>query len=524
MNATIRRAAALPFALALVLALGCDGDDSSEPEADTSVDDDAEVVEADGSGEPDVDEDTVDDTGEDTSDDDATDSADAASEDTGPEMVGEGPDYDPTMVVPTSELGEVRGYALRMGHAHVHTALSHDACDELGIVDGVINEECVQDLRDGFCQTAMDWVFVTDHRASYIDYEYPDVLLHRDGDEYVMRDGREVANRIVCPDGHEVMMIVGVDTDVLTFGLDAHLRDTPEERNEIYYGRSVESIEAMAAAGGIPTAGYINEWDDEEQLLSLPFRGMEIYNTATNLRQNIGAVAEAAIGSINQPEEYPVPELSILPVFAENGEAMRLWSAFLQRRPGVSFLGVNAHRNTFTYEMQDGERLDSYRRLFHWFGNYVLVDPDTEPDDRFYIDAFASGRHYAAMTFLGYPKGFDFYAEQGEATLDMGANVALEPEVVLHVAVPDLYGRVPADSVPEVTARLLQATEDGWEVVASGAEDFTHTVTEAGIFRADVLMTPHHLLPWLGNQGERFVRELPWIWSNPITVGIEYEE
>jgi hypothetical protein len=65
--------------------------------------------------------------------------------------------------------------------------------------------------------------------------------------------------------------------------------------------------------------------------------------------------------------------------------------------------------------------------------------------------------------------------------------------------------------------RLFRVNETGSKVVADvdGALDFQ--VTEAGRYRLEIFVKPTHLAPYLeGHDG--LMRELPWIYSNPIEI------
>ncbi len=72
------------------------------------------------------------------------------------------------------------------------------------------------------------------------------------------------------------------------------------------------------------------------------------------------------------------------------------------------------------------------------------------------------------------------------------------------------------------SARILKADDGEWVEVASGGEDLRETVT-AGSYRAEIRMTPEHLRPWLGPEADRYVMDYPWIYSNPIYVGMGFE-
>ena len=88
----------------------------------------------------------------------------------------QGPFSDPQTVMPTSELPSLRNWAIYRGIVHSHSPYSHDACDNEPFIDGVRNEQCYRECREGMCLTAQDFVFLTDH----------DDLFAQFGDEFAL--------------------------------------------------------------------------------------------------------------------------------------------------------------------------------------------------------------------------------------------------------------------------------------------------------------------------------------------------
>jgi hypothetical protein len=437
------------------------------------------------------------------------------------------PNFDPYMVAGKEIHAVRRGYRVWNGHMHCHTAYSHDGCDDKGIVNGVVNEPCIQDLRKAVCDNLLDFVHITDHPANVVNYDFPEILLYREdqGDELILRNGNPVANRISCENGRTAILTAGMDRKLLALGLEKHLGDTPEERMAAYNDKTPEGVMALKALGAITVSGYSDEWD-ADLLYSLPLDGFEVYNPVTNLRTNMDAVAEMLLTFAVTPEEMPVPELAMVPVFQEHQENLRRWARLVQLRPLFNFLGTNVHQNTFPGKLSDGDRLDSYRRLFHWFGNHVLIPENQAFDDLASKEAIKAGRLYSSFQFLGYPLGFDFHARSGDTVWEMGEEIDFEGPVELHVTVPRVYGRLSEGSDSSVIkGRILKVTpNDSWEVLAESSKDFSFTVDAPGVYRADVWMVPHHLSPWLGNRRAEFLKELLWIYSNPVFLRMDYPE
>ena len=441
------------------------------------------------------------------------------------------PDYDPRMVRPSSAIAPLRDFVIRQGHMHGHTVFSHDACDGSPRVDGETgarNEQCFWDFRDGICNNQLDFMFITDHPAGlFCDYEYPAEMLYEagEGDELLSRDNLPVANTMKCKDGHKILLVPGFDNHMITFGLEKHLRDTPAERHTLYESKTNATIDEVHQKGhGLVVAGYASDWARAD-INALNWDGFEVFNPATMMKMHMAALLTQIAAMVDDPDHAPHPELTLLTVFDEGTANLQYWSDIVQKRRVFNFIGPNAHRNTLAMDMSDGDRGDSYRRVFHWFGNFVMLPKDkaAAPSDRDYKDAIAAGHIFNAFLFFGYPVGFDFYAKQGGTQFEMGAQLPSADGVTLHVAVPRVYGKLPADAdKPVITAKILKAVTDGWQEVASGAKDYDFAVTEAGVYRVDVKIVPNHLKKWLGATPEKFLVEHSWVYSGTMYVGTKF--
>ena len=252
--------------------------------------------------------------------------------------------------------------------------------------------------------------------------------------------------------------------------------------------------------------------------------GYEVYNPATDMKSHMGDVLSAYADFTSDPDNSPAPELAILAIFREGDKNLQYWSDTVLRQKVFNFIGPNAHRNSLPMMMADGERGDSYRRLFHWFGNFFLIPADkaATPDDRVYKEAMSAGRMWNAFLFFGYPVGFDFAAKSGSQTYEMGTDLASEQGVTLHVGVPRVYGKL--SEQPVITAKLLRAVADGWETVASDTKDFDFPVQKSGVYRVDVKIVPNHLRKFLGATPEKYLVEHSWVYSGPIYLGMPYSQ
>jgi hypothetical protein len=256
--------------------------------------------------------------------------------------------------------------------------------------------------------------------------------------------------------------------------------------------------------------------------MDTPVDGIEIYNTHYNLLSNIATAMELFSLMDTNPDQLPTGELLFLPLFQENSIDLEYWSKLVAKRTMPGVLATDAHRNVFKEMRPDGERVDSFRRMMHWFSNYVLVpegSPGTPLEDRTIKAAIAQGRLYGVFTVLGYPEGFDFCAK-GDRIYEIGEQPTETP-VELELKLPRIAHLDPAANTPDLEGRILKAGDGTWELVASGADTVRHQAGP-GVYRAEVHMMPYHLVPWLGSRPDTYLAEQLWIYTNPIYVGMGF--
>jgi len=342
------------------------------------------------------------------------------------------------------------------------------------------------------------------------------------GDILIERNGMTVANRVACEDGHQVVVAAGTESKLMPIGLEHHLGDTPEER-KTWYGRGdAEAIGAMKDAGALVFLQHTENWDIET-IIDLPVNGIEVYNMHQNLMTNMGAAFGLILLLEATPEVVPEMELAMVALFRENDVYITKWAQTVAVKPIVSIMASDAHQNALKGESPDGERIDSFRRIMHWFSNYVLIDPKVDTDDATFKEAIGKGRMYGAFDYLGYPAGFDFYAQSAEGDIfEMGEQIAANTELTLHVSKPEVYHVNPEGEQPEIRVILLKADGDHWTEVATGDSDITYNIESPGVYRAEVRMTPYHLRQWLGSEPEQYLNEFIWIYSNPVYAGMNY--
>lgn len=427
----------------------------------------------------------------------------------------------PGTTLATPRAPSARGLLDRRGLVHAHSVYSHDACDNEPVKNGERDPLCFDDFRRGVCQSKHDFVMLTDHDDAFEETEFPDSLLYRParGDVLVERGGDPVASWAACEDGTRALIMSGMEAGVMPVGLERHLLPRGERG---YYGdTSSTAIMRHKEAGAVVLVAHTEEWTPE-QLVELPLDGFEMYNLHANTFVGIGTALELLFLVNEKKPGLPVPDLAIVPLWSEDPRYIETWGSVLARgKRAVTTMGTDCHRNTFPALLEDGERVDSYRRMMNAFSNHLLVRPEADGtwDDRHLKAALKSGRVYGVFEMLGYPQGFDVYAEAGGRTYELGEGVPLGGAPRIIVRRPVLIGLDPARKAPLLTVRLLRAREGGFDEVASSTEgDLSFTPTQPGAYRAEVRMVPHHLTEDLGMFAARSVTDRAWIYANSIYV------
>ena len=421
---------------------------------------------------------------------------------TKPEPLDSGPTTVPWSADrPRLEL-ELRERRWTRGIIHLHSPWSHDACD--GEIDesGVFLESCLEDLREGLCRTGMDFAYVTDHpsHAAYQDYE--DTKLLREGDEDLGD-----ANRMECG----TLLFPGFEDDSMPIGLSEPVPGTAEERDALLNRSDAESYAAFLDAGGLIFQNHA-EGRELESLVERSewgLTGLEIFNLhamfGPDIREeDLGLEPFSWVEDIGPFTEGDAePDLLYLAVHQDQQPSLEHWDALLQLGPAVGIAGTDAHQNVLNWELADGERVDSYRRMISWFSNWVLVDGED------YDEAIEAGRNAVVFEFLGVPDQLDVHLDAGAIT-ELGGTSDPGTLVVSCTGLAESSPRGPLE--PEIT---VEVRRDG-EVVSSGCGE--HDATTPGVYRVSWSITPHHLKDFLGEAEALADRPHPWIHSGAIRV------
>jgi hypothetical protein len=407
---------------------------------------------------------------------------------------------------------------------HLHSPHSHDACDGEPQPDGVLDEGCLQDLREGLCTNRIDVAFLSDHPAhSEEAAEFSDLLLVRENDELLYNeDGQAVANWMQCGDGHRTLLLPGVESGrMMPLGLEKHLEQG-------YSNGAAGDFLAAREAGGVGWVAHTEQRDPTE-LAELGIEGMELYQLHANLDPDIReeSLGLDPLGYLQdvQPfffgedgEDAPHPDLAPLAFLVPNEPSIQAFEHLGQtQRIGIS-AGTDAHQNVFPIDAHDGERIDSYRRMMRWFNTRLRIQADLSPETA--KNALREASTWIAFEIFGTPEGLDLCLDGASGRTEIGGETPMEDGLVLHASLPTLSSKSPQGAEkPERQGRIYLADGEGRELIGSWDEGSIELPIErAGVYRMEVWITPKHLEPFLGAQRDLSTKEHPWIYTGGIFV------
>ncbi|MDP1829978.1 MAG: hypothetical protein Q8L48_42340 [Archangium sp.] len=429
--------------------------------------------------------------------------------------------WQPGKVLRLDRAPNARGYVELRGLVHVHSIYSHDACDGAPHDDaGVYNQSCLEDFRRGVCQTQDDFFFLTDHGDSFADNEFPAVLLFdaARGDALVERAGGPVANWLACPGASPALIMGGTETETMPVGLEGHVAS-----RGLYSSREDSALDTFHAQGGVTLVAHTEDWT-VAQLMTMHLDGFEMFNLHRNALKNGGVAADLLLNYVDKGllDGLMHPDLFLAAFNLDDDTYMTTWGTVLARgSKRVTTMGSDCHRNTFPQLLQDGERIDSYRRMMSAFSNHLLVKPKADGtwDDVELKEALKGGRNFGVFEFLGYAEGFDFVAMEGATPREIGQTALLANGVTLKAVMPKVRELDATADAPALKLVLFRAREGGWDEVSSITEGtLEFAVTQPGAYRVEVRMVPKHLRAFAGTRRNFFTAERPWVMTSALYV------
>jgi hypothetical protein len=439
------------------------------------------------------------------------------------------PAWDRELPSSADVLGMRRGLTPVRGIIHLHSPYSHDACDGKPRENetGPIDEECLADLRAALCDLRVDFAALTDHDGSMAQEDYDTLFLVRDNDDPIRNtSGAIVANQIRCPNGHTVQITVGGENDLMPIMVDRHPDGTIEERAAIWDKGTAQNVQTFRDLGGMVTINH-SEGHSTDSIRTIAPEGMEIYNLHANIDPDIreedlgldGAEAiRNAVEFADTGPTGPEPDLTLISFLSPNAPAVATWNTLLGEGTRIFGLtGSDAHQNALPITLRDGERGDGYRRMLRWASNHALVADPTDPAA--IESAVAAGRFFVIFELFGTPTGLDVVA-RGATDAEMGDDITVADGATFEMTVPTVYALDPSLPAPTIRGRLIRVDASGQTEIAEGAgPTLSAPMDQPGAYRAEVLITPSYLGPYLRRLGPADAeREHVWVYSNAIYV------
>jgi len=502
----------------------------------------------------------------DTSTDTSADTSIDTSADTEPD-IDTGPGGPPTL----ADRGHIEVRLI----AHLHSAYSHDGCDDKGLdEDGNPNLECIARMKRALCSERIGFAYMTDHPSNMRDQPWLDLLYAEppSDDVVLSQDGTPWAVRFACDEGEggpdqKVTLLVGYEgTHTMPLGLRRHV--DWEKHHTFEDAASFETLaaatQAVRDAGGHVAIAH-SEQDDlsAETIAAHDVSAMELYNFHANFNEVLGNGLGDALFTLEHfvdPEaDLPDPDLTALILFGAYPEAaLNKWREVSWKRPITAFAGADVHENVSfpaacegnicdgLAEMypnlveylkvggplwqSDGERLDGYARVFRWSNNRVHVPAAIAADPLAVEDAFFAGRVSVIFEVLGESTDYalvlvDPSADETSRLVDLGQTVTLS-------AGQTLWARSPGNPRPPpfsdwtdgdasaITTILWRTDDTGIHEVARWSDKgaWRSFDVEPGAYQLEVLMTPHHLAGSLGPAAALSESTYRWIETNAIRV------
>lgn len=470
-----------------------------------------------------------------------------------------------------------RGYEELRVIIHIHSAYSHDGCDDEGLdADGLPDWTCVRRMKAALCRERVAVAFMTDHPSHMRDQPFSDLLYAETdaGDELVLHEGEPFAVRYRCPTGQggpdgRVVLVPGFEgTHTMPIGLRRHLD------NHAHYGVSLKDstdpalIDDLAAdvrgRGGLLTVAHSEQDDLAASVIAAhDIPAMELYNFHANFNEVLGDDLAAAIFALEDfldpAAPIPHPDLVALVMLASYPTAaLSKWREVSFVRPITAFAGSDVHENVllpaicaspgvcdglaFDYPNlvafletggpvvhSDGDRIDSYGRVFRWVQNRLWVRPG-EASLAGAEAALEAGRNVVVFEVLGDAPGVALLALTGDEAAptyhDTGATVRVDDGAVLWARSPDLpapgrNARWTSGEGAELEATVWRTDADGSTAALTWSEPGTWVslpLDRPGAYQLEVTVVPRHLVDELGPASALAERTFRWVETNAIRV------
>lgn len=431
----------------------------------------------------------------------------------------------------SSTLGNPQGHRIARVITHYHSPYSYDACDQKGFSNGVLNQECLNDLRKAICLNRIDALFLSDHPHQMENFEIPELVLKTQGDRLLGKssDGVTFANQVSdCESGFRPNILAGFEGRILALGMTRHLTFSIKERAVLYQKDTFELRDRLSRESDAIVFIPHTESRSIETIRSLAPDGIEIYNIHANLdpkirKRDLGISPFEHLPDVLtylvdpyrslHPDYMFMHFVEIHPIYFKKWNEL-IYSHNLKL---AGFGGTDSHENIFPQRVADGERLDSHRRMTRFMSNHLIV-PDLEPSS--IKTALKQGRGWLVFEGFGTPIHMDFSAKAEKKEVGVGETLKLQGgRAQIKVRLPFLHPETPqGTSPPWMRVELKKIIAGGQDKVVASTEnsDLSWETNEPGAYRAEIWIRPLHLREFLDDFRYLADREYRWIVTNHL--------
>jgi len=339
------------------------------------------------------------------------------------------------------------------GAIHLHSAHSHDG------------RRTVADIVKAAARRGLDYVMLTDHFSIAARERGEDGWRGR----VLVVVGEEISPR------YNHLLIFGAPKLVLRQEGDSSqaLIDRVRELGGLSF--LAHPDHKGTATFGVPSYRW-TDWD------AAGYTGLGIWDVMTDWQRRLTSYPRALLA-------YLMPSLAL---HGPEPETLRRWDE-LGRERRVAAIGEldnhDFHRHHLGLDFSIFPFATAFRLVLT---HALLAEPfsgDAARDEAALLAALAAGRSYVCLEALGGGRGFEFFAQTDERTLQMGEEEELTGEAELVVRLPR-PGRI----------RLLR---DGRREVSVCGRQLQHITHTPGVWRVECRL--HRAGVWR-----------PWIYANPI--------
>lgn len=193
---------------------------------------------------------------------------------------------------------------------------------------------------------------------------------------------------------------------------------------------------------------------------------------------------------------------AIAALFSRPDRSLQRWDAWSRARPTFGLAALDAHANVGWRESEEPRQRTvfarpTYESLFRTVAQTVIIDAGLSGDARIdasrVLSAILTGQSYSTIRAQAWPSALQFSARQGDAVHPMGSRLTdVSQPVQLTATVP---------TAPGVRVTLLR---DGQPMANGQGHVDVSDIVQPGVYRVEAYLPD---------------AKVPWIVSNPITIG-----